>query len=147
MVVQLYLALVTGFTAYQSDTADDASWLTEVQAFLISFWNLQLFEVDDQPITVGKIMLVGLLLVLGVTLSRRLSLFLCRSVLSHLNLSENTRIVIERGITYLFLLVFTMLAGLACEQPAPPQPQTREAESKTDAEAKRAHSEAAHNIC
>jgi small-conductance mechanosensitive channel len=72
-------------------------------------WQMQLTVVDDQPITIGKIIIAGSLLIAGFVIARFISGFVSKTFLSKLSMTENSRAMVQRLTSYAFALIFAMV--------------------------------------
>ncbi len=88
--------------------------MKEVFSQILWVLNYQIFELDGNPISVGKILTGIFLLVVGYLFSRRASKELDRRVLSHMPVDESIRHTLTQLIFYFFLFVSTLftLRGL-----------------------------------
>ena len=57
---------------------------SDVANILLSFWRFQLFIVDGNPITLGKLITGIILLIIGINLSKKLTVQIEKQVLSRL---------------------------------------------------------------
>lgn len=77
---------------------------------LVSVWSYELAEVEDRPITVGKIVKGVFLLVLGLLLSKRASRFLGRRLLPRLGLTGGGLHAYQSLFFYVLVVSFTLIA-------------------------------------
>ncbi|OGG96200.1 MAG: hypothetical protein A2508_02900 [Candidatus Lambdaproteobacteria bacterium RIFOXYD12_FULL_49_8] len=71
-------------------------------------WEVELWVIDDQPVTLKKITLSLVLLVLGLIASRRLTHLLRKKLLSQTHLDESARDATEKGVWYLLVLLVSL---------------------------------------
>ena len=88
----------------------DLSWkerASRAWAWLVDIWNIELYTIGDNSVTVGKVNVALVVLVLGLILTGKLTRFLSRRLLIHLPLTDVVRSSLERGMRALcFLFVF-----------------------------------------
>lgn len=77
---------------------------------VLSVWRYELTEVEDRPITVGKIVTGLLLLFFGVVLSKAFSRFLGGRLLSRIRLDEGALHAIQSLLFYLLVVTFALIA-------------------------------------
>ena len=77
---------------------------------LTTVWNYELLEVENNPITAGKILLALLLLILGAWASRYLSQLFARRVLERFRLDEGVVAALQKFTFYLLFLAFFLWA-------------------------------------
>lgn len=73
-------------------------------------WNFELFQVDDNSLTAGKIFLVFVLVVVGYFLARFASRQLGERVLRRLNVTVGASVAIQSIVFYLLILLFALFA-------------------------------------
>ena len=78
---------------------------------LLETWNLQVFSIDGNAITLGKLVTVLMLIVLGFFLSKRASKSLARLVVERLSVSSGAAHAVQ-SIAFYLLVVFCVLWGL-----------------------------------
>jgi len=85
-------------------------WLAVFWDRVKSVWSYELTSSDDNPITVGKVVLGALLLFLGVAISKRLSRFLGRRILPRLGVQEGAAHALGSLAFYAFAFCATLMA-------------------------------------
>lgn len=78
-------------------------------AFL-QVWDYQIFEVDGQPITINKVVLGVLFLVVGVWVSRILSVIIGRRILPQVGVQSASSVAFQRVIFYLLVGICSLIA-------------------------------------
>jgi len=73
-------------------------------------WYFELTSVDDRPITVGKILSVLFLVILGFSISSRLSRFFGRTILPKMGMQPGVIAALQTLIFYLLITFVTILA-------------------------------------
>lgn len=73
-------------------------------------WYVKIAEVDEKPITIGKVIIGGLLILLGVWAARILSLILGKKLLPRFGLNSNASAAFQTVIFYLMICIFTLIA-------------------------------------
>jgi small-conductance mechanosensitive channel len=99
------------------DTAIDAhldgfnfgEWLASVMAAGLSIWQYELFAVDTQGVTVGKIFIVFVLLTAGVIFAGSFKRWLHRQLQLRLHLSISATAITEKLIYYTTLLIVIVI--------------------------------------
>jgi small-conductance mechanosensitive channel len=90
----------------QSAPVSTRDWFASTWQVVKSCWQYELTSIDDQPITVGKV-LIGLVLILtGYFLSRRISRWLGRRVLPRFGMNEGVSSALQTIAFYLLLAGF-----------------------------------------
>lgn len=85
-------------------------WLAVFWNRVKGVWAYELTSSDDNPITVGKVVLGALLLFMGVAISRRLSRFLGRRILPRLGVQEGAAHALGSLAFYAFAFCATLMA-------------------------------------
>lgn len=83
--------------------ASSRDWLASTWQIVKTCWQYELTSIDDQPITVGKIVIGFLLLLIGYILSRRVSRLLGTRVLPRLGMNEGASAALQTITFYLML--------------------------------------------
>ncbi len=91
-------------------TLSVAERVEEAADWVEDAWNTELTSVDDRPITIGKIATALVLLVLGLTVSRRLSAFIGRALTRRASFGPGAAAAFQSLIFYALLLGFLLLA-------------------------------------
>ncbi len=78
----------------------------DVWSRLIGIWSFQIFNVDGQPITVGKLVIGIILLILGFMMSKRASHTIRHRLLTKLDLEESLRATWQ---TFLFYIIYAIV--------------------------------------
>ncbi len=78
-------------------------------AFL-QVWDYQIFEVDGEPITINKVVLGILFLLVGIWVSRVLSVVIGRRILPQVGVQSSSSLAFQRVIFYLMAGIFTLIA-------------------------------------
>lgn len=81
-------------------------WLASTWRVVKSCWQYELTAIDDQPITVGKVLIGFVLILTGYVLSRRISRWLGRRVLPRFGMNEGVSSALQT------IAFYVMLAGL-----------------------------------
>ncbi|MCK4839327.1 MAG: mechanosensitive ion channel [Desulfobulbaceae bacterium] len=84
--------------------------LAMVRATIESIWKYELFVVDAQGVTVGKIILAFMILIAGIILSGFFTRLIHRQLLVRLKISLSATAITEKLIYYSSLLVVTFIA-------------------------------------
>lgn len=108
----IWLTLQQDASTEEASSGDEGpveGTIEELIDIFMRVWNLKLTEVEGQSITIGKMAIGGGMLVLGFIIARYLSSFVVRSILGKLNMTENSRAVVQRLTSYAFALIFTMV--------------------------------------
>jgi small-conductance mechanosensitive channel len=94
-----------------STLADTANrWLAEAADYIRYVWDYPLATVNDNDITVGRIVRGMILLVVGVYASRMLSRMFGRRLLSRMGINAGATAALQSVAFYLLVLIFTLLA-------------------------------------
>ena len=80
-------------------------------------WTYEITSVDDEPITVGSLLVAVLLAALGIWFSRRGSTIVGRAAMSRFRLDEGAAHALETLSFYALLVAFTLLALRAVHFP------------------------------
>jgi potassium-dependent mechanosensitive channel len=78
-------------------------WLASSWQIVKTCWQYELTSIDDQPITVGKILIGFVLLLIGYRLARRISRLLGTRVLPRLGMNEGASAALQTIAFYLML--------------------------------------------
>lgn len=78
-------------------------WLASTWQIVKTCWQYELTSIDDQPITVGKVVIGFILLLIGYILSRRISRLLGTRVLPRLGMNEGVSAALQTIAFYLLL--------------------------------------------
>jgi small-conductance mechanosensitive channel len=78
-------------------------WLASTWQAVKTCWQYELTAIDDQPITVGKLIIGFILLLIGYILSRRISRLLGTRVLPRLGMNEGVSAALQTIAFYLML--------------------------------------------
>ncbi|UCF32748.1 MAG: mechanosensitive ion channel [Phycisphaerales bacterium] len=96
-----------------SAEVETVTWGERLSAFwstVIGVWNYEITTIQDNPITVRKILIGIILLVVGLLLSRVATNMLGRRLLPRLGLNENAAAAIQSLLFYVLVLTVTMLS-------------------------------------
>ncbi len=96
-----------------SQRRKDLSWNERARrawAWLIDLWNIELYTIGDNSVTVGKVNVALLVLVLGLTLTGKVTRFFSRRLLVHLPITDAIKSNLERGLRYFFFLLVFLFA-------------------------------------
>ncbi|MCC6933264.1 MAG: mechanosensitive ion channel [Deltaproteobacteria bacterium] len=77
---------------------------------LLAFWHYELFNVDDKPITIKKIIIVIVLLCCAVWFARRFSRHLATKILPRLGLKTGETAAVQSLTFYVLVVFFTLFA-------------------------------------
>ena len=109
------LQAIQRFTEYCREdiaaTAEATSWSDVYKAIiggLVAFWNYELFNIDDKPITVRKIIVAIVLFVFAFWLARRFSERVAQRVLPRFGLKTGETAAFQSLIFYVLLIFFTL---------------------------------------
>ncbi len=83
--------------------ASSREWLASTWRIVRTCWQYELTSIDDQPITVGKVVIGFILLLIGYILSRRISRLLGTRVLPRLGMNEGVSAALQTIAFYLML--------------------------------------------
>ena len=83
--------------------ASSRDWLASTWQIAKTCWQYELTSIDDQPITVGKVVIGFILLLIGYILSRRISRLLGTRVLPRLGMNEGVSAALQTIAFYLML--------------------------------------------
>ncbi|MCA9312591.1 MAG: mechanosensitive ion channel [Phycisphaerales bacterium] len=89
----------------------------ELWAQVTSIWSFPLTSIDEQPITIGKIVIGLVILLFGLLSSRFLSRMLGRRVLPRLKLNEGAAAAVQSILFYVLIITFTLFAFRAVNIP------------------------------
>ena len=103
---QRLIATING----QLDEFNFSEWLASAMAAVQSVWQYEVFAVDTQGVTVGKIFIVLVLLTAGVIFAGSFKGWLHRQLLQRLKLSVSAAAITEKLIYYTTLLVVIVIA-------------------------------------
>ena len=81
---------------------------SDINEYIIKFWEFRLFIVDGNAITLGKVVVAFFLLVLGYFLSKKFSKQLEARVLSRLDIDPALRYTLHQFSFYGMLIIFTL---------------------------------------
>ncbi len=87
-----------------------AERLAELGSQVRGLWDREVTSVDDEPITLGNVLVAFLLLPLGYLLSRRLSRFLRTQAETRLSMEPGVGSAIETALFYGLLVTFALIA-------------------------------------
>ncbi len=73
---------------------------------LAGIWSFQIFSVDGEPITIGKLLIGIVLLIIGFMLSKRASFTIRHRLLTKLDLEESLRATWQ---TFLFYIIYALV--------------------------------------
>ena len=82
------------------------AWAADTWQLLQTCWQCELTSIDDQPITVGKVVGGAILLLIGYVLSRRMSRLLGGRVLPRFGMNEGVSSALQTIAFYLLLATF-----------------------------------------
>lgn len=94
----------------RTDRFSVSEWIAVYWDRVKDIWSYELTSSDDNPITVGKVVLGALLLFLGVAISKRLSRFLGRRVLPRFGVQEGAAHALGSLAFYAFAFCATLMA-------------------------------------
>ena len=89
---------------------DKTNWRTVAAQNLSSAWNYEFFPVNDQPITVGKVVKLVIFLLAGVIAARVLSRLFGRRLLPHFGLNEGASHAVQSIAFYALSASFGVLS-------------------------------------
>ncbi len=107
------MALAQRISAEISERRKHLSWrerVTRGWAWLVDLWNIELYTIGDNSVTVGKINVALLVLVLGLTTTGRVTKFFSRRLLVRLPITDSVRANLERSLRYFFFLLVFLFA-------------------------------------
>lgn len=84
--------------------------LTELFQKLISFMELNLFTIGDTPVGFGDIIIFMIILIISVTVSKKISNLLVSKLLVKVPMEDGTRYVLKRVTEYMLLIVGAVIA-------------------------------------
>lgn len=96
-----------------SERRKDLSWKergSRAWAWLVDLWNIELYTIGDNSVTVGKVNVALLVLVLGLTLTGKVTRFFSRRLLARLPITDSVKSNLERGLRYFFFLLVFLFA-------------------------------------
>ncbi|RMD56041.1 MAG: hypothetical protein D6828_04335, partial [Nitrospirae bacterium] len=106
---QLYLRLLD-----ELDKERKSKPIREKIATIISiikdFWSFQIIEIDNQYITIGKIIIAILIFVIGLLFANKATSWLHKRLLSHLHWSTSAIKIVEKLSYYSIVLIVVILA-------------------------------------
>ncbi len=73
-------------------------------------WDWEIASVDGESLSLGRVAIAAALFLIGIALSRRLSILLGQRLLRRMHISEGARGVIEGLLFYFFLAFFTLFS-------------------------------------
>ena len=79
------------------------SWLTNI-------WYIELYTIGDNSVTVGKVNVALLVLVVGLTMTGKVTKFFSSRLLVRLPITDAVKANLERGLRYFFFLVVFLFA-------------------------------------
>lgn len=86
------------------------SWLSTAGHYFRQFWNAELAQIDERPITAGKVILGVLLLFCGMIMARMLSRAMGNRLLSRFGMDEGGVSALQSVAFYSMLVVFTLMS-------------------------------------
>ncbi|MCA9289946.1 MAG: mechanosensitive ion channel [Phycisphaerales bacterium] len=101
----------------RATTVSFAERIHSIWEGILSIWHFGIWNVDDNPITVGKIGVGLLILCMGVFASRWISGLLGRRVLPRFKLNEGASAAIQSIMFYILIVTFTLIAFRAVNIP------------------------------
>lgn len=101
----------------QTAHVDISERLGELWSHVTSIWRFELTSIDEQPITVGKIVIGFMILLFGLLSSRFLSRMLGKRVLPRLKLNEGAAAAVQSILFYVLIITFTLFAFRAVNIP------------------------------
>lgn len=106
-------ALAQRISAEISERRQHLSWrerLTRAWAWLVDLWNIELYTIGDNSVTVGKVNVALLVLVLGLTMTGKVTRFFSRRLLTRLPITDSVKANLERSLRYFFFLLVFLFA-------------------------------------
>jgi small-conductance mechanosensitive channel len=92
------------------EPSSEENWWSVAQQKLSTIWDYEIAEVDDRPITVGKIVILIVYIVLGLLLASVLSRLLGRRLLPRFGLNEGAAHAVQSIAFYALAAVFGVLS-------------------------------------
>jgi potassium efflux system protein len=77
---------------------------------LHSFWNIELYVIEDNPVTVRKVILAILIVVIGLLLIKFFTRSLQQKIAQRFDIEMNTAGAIKRMVSYFFMLMIVLFA-------------------------------------
>jgi len=77
---------------------------------LHSFWNIELYVIEDNPVTVRKVILAILIVVIGLLLIKFFTRSLQKKIAQRFDIEMNTASAIKRVVNYFFMLMIVLFA-------------------------------------
>ncbi len=77
---------------------------------LHSFWNIELYVIEDNPVTVRKVILAILIVVIGLLLIKFFTRSLQQKIAQRFDIEMNTAGAIKRVVSYFFMLMIVLFA-------------------------------------
>jgi small-conductance mechanosensitive channel len=105
--------LAQRFLSEISETRKGLSWRERADrgwAGMLNIWRVELYSIGDSSVTVGKMIVALLVLIVGLTLVGRTTHFVSNRLLAHLPMPDSSRVNIERGLRYFFILLVFLFA-------------------------------------
>ena len=85
-------------------------WVAGVWHYVSKIWNTELYSIDDNPLTVGKLVYGILLIVAGLLIASRISRILGRRLPRTVGINESGAAAIQSLSFYLMVILFTLMA-------------------------------------
>ncbi len=92
---------------------DAASWREKLDSWIAAFWdfwNIELYTIGDDAVTVRKFSVALVVLVVGLVLVRRVTRGVGKALRNHLRIKESMAVNFERLLTYLLTLLVFLFA-------------------------------------
>ena len=84
------------------------SVVQSVLAWFPKLWDLEIVQQQGHPITLGQLVIVLFLLVVGYFLSKKLSRLIGKRILTRLDIEESLRYTFQTVIFYVLLVILTL---------------------------------------
>jgi potassium efflux system protein len=84
--------------------------LTELLDHVQAIWNFQLLIIDNQPVTIKKLIIALIILLLGILIARYVLRIVSRRLFSYAHLKESTALGIQKIFLYLAYLLVLLFA-------------------------------------
>jgi potassium-dependent mechanosensitive channel len=84
--------------------------LTELLGHIEAIWNFQILTIDNQPVTIRKLIIAFIILIIGILIARYVLRIIGRRLFSYAHLKESTASGIQKIFLYLAYLLVLLFA-------------------------------------